>query len=43
MRPQPEYRPVGLLALTAAICVLGVTIALIRAIVSERAYRTNLA
>jgi hypothetical protein len=42
-RPLPDSRPVGLLAVVATVCVLGVTIAVIRAIVSERAYRTNLA
>nr|GID81832.1 hypothetical protein Ade03nite_07560 [Actinoplanes derwentensis] len=35
--------PVGLLALTAVVCVLGVATAAIRSIVSQRASRTNMA
>jgi hypothetical protein len=42
-RPLPHSQSVGLLAVIAMVCVLGVTIAIIRAIVSERAYRANLA
>ncbi|HWS32267.1 MAG TPA: hypothetical protein VN408_05930 [Actinoplanes sp.] len=37
-----DERPVGLLALTAVVCVLGVTTAAIRAIVSQRASRANM-
>jgi hypothetical protein len=39
----PESRPVGLLALTAIVCVLGVVAGTIRAIVSQRASRTRIA
>lgn len=39
----PDSQPLGLLAVIATVCVLGVTIAIIRAIVSERAYRANVA
>jgi hypothetical protein len=42
-RPLPDSQPLGLLAVIATVCVLGVTIAIIRAIVSERAYRANVA
>ncbi|MDI6099110.1 hypothetical protein QLQ12_10930 [Actinoplanes sp. NEAU-A12] len=38
-----EGHPLGLLGLTALVCVLGVAVAAIRAIVSQRASRTNLA
>ncbi|MEU4557339.1 hypothetical protein AB0F72_03055 [Actinoplanes sp. NPDC023936] len=38
-----EGRPIGLLGLIAMVCVLGVSIATIRAIVSQRASRTNMA
>ncbi|MFC7529024.1 hypothetical protein [Actinoplanes sp. GCM10030250] len=41
--PIRDGRPVGLLGLTALICVLGVSTAAIRAIVSQRASRTNMA
>jgi hypothetical protein len=41
--PIREGRPIGLLGLTALICVLGVSTAAIRAIVSQRASRTNIA
>ncbi|MEV6303774.1 hypothetical protein AB0M02_30510 [Actinoplanes sp. NPDC051861] len=41
--PIREGRPIGLLGLTALICVLGVSTAAIRAIVSQRASRTNMA
>jgi hypothetical protein len=43
MESIPESRPVGLLALTAIVCVLGVAAAAIRAIVSQRASRTTIA
>ncbi|WP_433792782.1 hypothetical protein [Actinoplanes sp. CA-252034] len=38
-----DGHPLGLLALTALVCILGVATAAIRAIVSQRASRTNLA
>ncbi|WP_430784789.1 hypothetical protein [Actinoplanes sp. G11-F43] len=38
-----DGRPLGLLGLTALVCVLGVATAAIRAIVSQRASRTNMA
>lgn len=41
--PIREGRPIGLLGLTAMICVLGVATAAIRAIVSQRASRANIA
>ncbi|GAA1589946.1 hypothetical protein GCM10009828_013320 [Actinoplanes couchii] len=41
--PIPDERPVGLLAMTAVVCVLGVGTAAIRAIVSQRASRANMA
>ncbi|BBH65413.1 hypothetical protein ACTI_20980 [Actinoplanes sp. OR16] len=37
-----EGKPIGLLGLTALVCVLGVSIAAIRAIVSQRASRANM-
>jgi hypothetical protein len=43
MRPLPESRPVGLLAVIAMVSVLGVAIGVIRAIVSERASRAFVA
>jgi hypothetical protein len=43
MRPLPESRPVGLLAVIAIVSVLGVAIGLIRAIVSQRASRASVA
>jgi len=43
MRPLPESRPVGLLAVIAAVSVLGVAIGVIRAIVSQRASRASVA
>ncbi|MFI7545939.1 hypothetical protein [Actinoplanes sp. NPDC049599] len=43
MRPLPESRPVGLLALIATVSVLGVAIGVIRAMVSQRASRTSVA
>jgi hypothetical protein len=39
----PGTQPIGLLAVTAAVCVLGVAAAAIRAIVSQRASRTPIA
>jgi hypothetical protein len=39
----PESRPAGLLALAAIVCVLGVAVGAIRAIVSQRASRTTIA
>ncbi|WP_328463941.1 hypothetical protein OHA21_39350 [Actinoplanes sp. NBC_00393] len=41
--PIREGRPIGLLGLTALVCVIGVSTAAIRAIVSQRASRTNIA
>jgi hypothetical protein len=38
-----DSRPIGLLALTAIVCVLGVAMGAIRAIVSQRASRTKIA
>jgi hypothetical protein len=43
MRPMPENRPVGLLAVVAGVCVLGVAVAAIRSFVSQRASRANIA
>ncbi|GAA0563358.1 hypothetical protein GCM10010172_53390 [Paractinoplanes ferrugineus] len=43
MEPMPESGPIGLLGLIAAVCVLGVGTATIRAIVSRRANRANMA
>ncbi|AEV89222.1 Myosin light chain kinase 2, skeletal/cardiac muscle [Actinoplanes sp. SE50] len=43
IRPMRTTHPIGLLGLTAIVCVLGVLTAAIRAIVSQRASRSNLA
>jgi hypothetical protein len=43
VRPLRTGRPIGLLGLTAMVCALGVLTAVIRAIVSQRASRTNMA
>jgi hypothetical protein len=43
MEPIPERGPIGLLAAIAAVCALGVGIAAIRAFVSQRAIRANVA
>ena len=43
MAPLPESEPIGLLAATAIVCVLGVGAAAIRAIVSQRASRAHIA
>lgn len=43
MEPIPERGPIGLLATIAAVCALGVGIAAIRAFVSQRAIRSNVA
>jgi hypothetical protein len=43
MEPMPEGAPIGLLAVIAAVCVLGVGVAAIRAIVSQRANQAKLA
>jgi hypothetical protein len=43
MRPLPESQPVGLLAVVATVCALGVAIGVIRAFVSQRASRTSVA
>jgi hypothetical protein len=43
MASVPESQPIGLLAVTAAVCVLGVAAGAIRAIVSQRASRTRIA
>lgn len=40
--PIREGRPIGLLGITAIVCVLGVSIAAIRAFVSQRASRANM-
>lgn len=41
-RPLPPERPIGLLALVAAVCAVGVGVAAIRAFVSERASRARI-
>ncbi|MEV7621621.1 hypothetical protein [Actinoplanes sp. NPDC089786] len=43
MRPMPEKQPVGLLAVVAGVCALGVAFAAIRSFVSQRASRSNIA
>jgi hypothetical protein len=43
MRPMTDRQPVGLLALVAGVCVLGVAIGAIRSFVSERASRSTIA
>jgi hypothetical protein len=43
IRPMSEPSSLGLLALIASVCVLGVAVATIRAIVSQRASRTTIA
>ena len=43
MEPMSETGPIGLLALMAAVCVMGVGAAAIRAIVSQRANRAKVA
>ncbi|AGL21692.1 hypothetical protein [Actinoplanes sp. N902-109] len=43
MAPLPDSRPIGLLAVIAAVCVLGVGTGSIRAFVSQRASRTSVA
>ena len=43
MEPIRQSGPIGLLALTAAVCVMGVGAAAIRAIVSQRANRAKVA
>jgi hypothetical protein len=43
MASVPESQPIGLLAVTAAVCVLGVAAGAIRAIVSQRASRAPIA
>ncbi|MFC7276743.1 hypothetical protein ACFQS1_22355 [Paractinoplanes rhizophilus] len=43
MEPVGETGPIGLLALTAAVCVMGVGAAAIRALVSQRANRAKVA
>jgi hypothetical protein len=43
MEPMRDGGPIGLLALTAAVCVLGVGTAAIRSIVSQRANRATIA
>ena len=43
LEPMPEGGPTGLLALIAAVCVAGVSVAAIRAIVSQRANRSRMA
>ncbi|MEV4705305.1 hypothetical protein [Actinoplanes sp. NPDC049316] len=43
MEPMADSRPLGLLAVIASICVAGVAAGAIRAIVSQRASRTNMA
>jgi hypothetical protein len=43
MATLPESQPIGLLAVMAIVCVLGVGAATIRAIVSQRASRTPIA
>jgi hypothetical protein len=41
-RPLPPERPIGLLALVAAVCAVGVGVAAIRAFVAERASRAGI-
>jgi hypothetical protein len=43
MKPMSEQSSVGLLAVIASVCVLGVAVGAIRAIVSQRASRTRIA
>jgi hypothetical protein len=43
MEPMSQSGPIGLLALTAIVCVIGVAAGTIRAIVSQRASRTRIA
>jgi hypothetical protein len=43
MEPMSESGPIGLLALTAIVCVIVVAAGAIRAIVSQRASRTRIA
>jgi hypothetical protein len=43
MEPMPERQPLGLLALVAGVCVLGVAVGTIRAFVSQRASRSSIA
>jgi hypothetical protein len=43
MQPMSESGPIGLLALTAIVCVIGVAVGAIRAFVSQRASRTMIA
>lgn len=43
IEPLPDSQPIGLLAVTAIVCVLGVAAAAIRAFVSERASRSTIA
>lgn len=43
MEPMPERQPLGLLALVAGVCVLGVAVGAIRAFVSQRASRSSIA
>jgi hypothetical protein len=43
MPPIPDSPPIGLLVLTATVCLLGVACGTIRAIVSQRASRTKIA
>jgi hypothetical protein len=43
MEPVSESRPIGLLALIASVCVVGVGVGAIRAIVSQRASRSSVA
>jgi hypothetical protein len=43
MQPMTDSQPIGLLAVIASVCVVGVAVGAIRAIVSQRASRTNMA
>jgi len=43
MEPMADSQPIGLLAVIASVCVVGVAVGAIRAIVSQRASRTNMA
>lgn len=43
MEPMADSQPLGLLAVIASVCVVGVAVGAIRAIVSQRASRTNMA
>jgi len=43
MQPMEPERPIGLLALVASVCVIGVGVGAIRSFVAQRAYRSTIA